>query len=193
MALTRKLLKGMGLSEEQIDSVCDAHSETLEGMKERIRTLEEEAGKLKAVQKELDELRGGKDYKAELERVKKEFDAYRAEVGAKETASKVRAAYRELLRAANVDGKRIDAILRATDMKDMKLDGEGKLENADKLTEAIKAEWSDFIVTGKTRGADVKTPPTGGKVTRTRDEIMAIKDDKERQEAIAENHELFGF
>ena len=43
------------------------------------------------------------------------------------------------------------------------------------------------------KGADVAKPPQTGKATKTKDEIMAIEDDNERQAAIAENHELFGF
>ena len=57
MALTRKLLKGMGLTEEQIDSVIDAHTETVDGLKTQIQTLKDDAGKLKDVQKELDDLK----------------------------------------------------------------------------------------------------------------------------------------
>ena len=35
-------------------------------------------------------------------------------------------------------------------------------------------------------------PPGGGGTGKTRDEIMAIKDTAERQQAIADNPELFG-
>ena len=39
----------------------------------------------------------------------------------------------------------------------------------------------------------VEKPPQTGKVTKTKEEIYAIKDTAQRQKAIAENHELFGF
>jgi len=193
MALKRELLKGMGLTDEQQTAIIDAHIETVDGLKEKITKLEAEAGKAKELQKELDAMKSGTDWKAEHDKLKKDFDEYKKTTEAKETATKVKAAYRGLLKDANVDEKRFDAILRATDLSGMKLDKDGKLENADKLTEAIKADWSDFVVTARTRGADIKTPPTGGKATRTKEEIMAIKDTGERQQAIAENHELFGF
>ena len=38
MALTRKLLKGMGLTEEQVDTIIEAHSETVEGLKKQAET-----------------------------------------------------------------------------------------------------------------------------------------------------------
>ena len=31
MALTRKLLKGMGLTDEQVDTIIEAHSDTVDG------------------------------------------------------------------------------------------------------------------------------------------------------------------
>ena len=43
------------------------------------------------------------------------------------------------------------------------------------------------------KGAKVDNPPKTGKATKTKEEIMAIKDTAERQAAIAENHEAFGF
>ena len=33
MALTRKLLKGMGLTEEQMDTIIEAHTDTVDGLK----------------------------------------------------------------------------------------------------------------------------------------------------------------
>ena len=44
-------------------------------------------------------------------------------------------------------------------MKSLKLDADGKLENADELTNTIKTEWADFIATEKKEGVDVPTPP----------------------------------
>lgn len=33
MALTRKLLKGMGLTDEQVDTIIEAHTDTVDGLK----------------------------------------------------------------------------------------------------------------------------------------------------------------
>lgn len=193
MALTRKYLKSIGLTDEQIDGIVEANEDTITGLKDRIEKAEERARAADELQKQLDALKGGKDWKAEHDKLKKEYDDYKADVGAKETARNVKAAYRQLLKDANIDEKRIDTILRASadQLKDMKLTADGKLEDADKLTEAIKQDWGDFVVTTRTRGAKVDTPPAGGKTARTREEIMAIKDTAERQKAISENMEVF--
>ena len=67
MALTRKALKAMGLTEEQVDSIIEAHTETIDGLKDQIKTYRADAERLESVQKELDALKGGEDYKAKYE------------------------------------------------------------------------------------------------------------------------------
>lgn len=36
MALTRKMLKAMGIEDEKIDQIIDAHTETVEGLKDQV-------------------------------------------------------------------------------------------------------------------------------------------------------------
>ena len=99
--------------------------------------------------------------------------------------------YRELLRGAGVDEKRIGAILRVTDLDGMTV-RDGRLEEEERLTADIRREGADFIGVTKTRGALVETPPAAGRPARTRAEIEAIRDGGERRRAIAENAALFG-
>ena len=193
MALKRSMLTGMGLTEEQVTAIIEGHDETVRGLKEQIDSLKDKAGKADDLQKQLDDLKNGKDWKAEHDKVKKELDDYRAEVGRKESDAKIRAAYKKLLKDEGIHPDLHDTILAGTDRAAMKLDAEGKLEGEDKLREGIRDRYKSFVVKTEKKGVNPANPPTGGKTTRTRDEIMAIKDTKERQEAIAENHEMFGF
>lgn len=195
MAMGRKLLKSMGLTDEQIDSVVEAHEETIKGLKEERDQLKEAAGKLKDVQKELNDLKGGKDWKAEHDKVKKELDDYRAEQQGKELSAKKRAAYKALCEKGKIDPKRIETVLKADrdKIEALELDDKGEAKDADKLTEDIKADWSDFVLTTVKKGVNnAKPPKTEGGGAMTKEEIMAIKDTAQRQAAIAENHELFG-
>ena len=61
MALTRKLLKGMGLTDEQVDTIIEAHTDTVDGLKEQVKTYKADAEKLPNVQKELDDLKAAGD------------------------------------------------------------------------------------------------------------------------------------
>ena len=61
MALTRKSLKAMGLTDEQVDSIIEMHSETVDGLKEQVKTYKADAEKLPSVQKEVDGLKAAGD------------------------------------------------------------------------------------------------------------------------------------
>ena len=198
MALTRKMLKAMGIEEEKIDQIIDAHTETVDALKADRDKFKEDAERLPSVQKELNDLKaateGGDSLKVKYDAIKDEFDKYKKDVELKETRGKKETAYRALLKDAGVSEKRLDAVLKVTNLDKLKIDKDGNLEDADTLKTSIKEEWADFIVSTGTIGASTATPPAGGgKASKTKEEIMAIKDTTERQKAIAENHELFGF
>ena len=53
MALTRKLLKGMGLTEEQVDTIIDAHTETVDGLKEDLKQAKKDAEEADDLRKQL--------------------------------------------------------------------------------------------------------------------------------------------
>lgn len=192
MALTRKMLSGMGLTSEQVDAIIDEHTSVTQGLIADRDKYKADAEKLPGVQKQLDDLqKGDNDWKQKYEKEHSDFEAYKKDVDSKETAAKVREAYQKLLENAGVATKHIKTVLRATDFSSMKLDKDGNLEGAEKLTEGIKSEWEDFISTTSERGTGVQNPPTNGGKAKTKEEILAIKDTTERQQAMAENIELF--
>lgn len=200
MSLTRKFLSAFGIEEDKVDEIIKAHTETVDALKEQRDAYKADAEKLPAVQKELDDLKaaaekGDKDpYKVKYEALKEDFDKFKSEQKEKETHAKKESAYRALLEEAGISEKRIASVLKVSDVDAIEFAEDGKVKDADTLKASIKKEWEDFIVTKDTQGAPTATPPAGsGKTYKSKDEIMAIKDVKERQDAIAENHELFGF
>lgn len=198
MGFSRKMLKAMNIEEDKIEQIIDAHSETVDALKADRDAYKEDAGKLAAVQKELDELKakGDDGYKAKYEAEKAAHDALKADIAAKETKKAKTDAYRELLKGANIDEKRIATILRAEapTIDKIELDADGKIKNAEQYTESIKSDWADFIVTQSAKGTNTATPPANGgaATTKTKEDILKIKDAGERQKAIAENPALFG-
>lgn len=165
MALTRRMLKAMGIEEEKVEEIITAHTDTVNALKEERDQYKEAADELPNVQKELNEAKKklaegeNDDYETKYNELKKEFDTYKGDVEAKETHAKKTTAYREQLKAAGVSDKRIDAILKVSPIDDIKFGEDGKVEDADKLQESIKEEWADFIVKEDTKGARVETPP----------------------------------
>lgn len=197
MALTRKMLKAMGIEDEKVEQIIEAHTETVTALKDERDAFKADAEKLPAVQKELDELKATDKedtYKVKYEALKEEFDSFKEEQSEKELRVKKEQAYKVLLQEAGVSEKRVDAVLKVSDIDSLEFNEDGSVKDADNLKKGIETEWEDFIVRKETQGTQTPTPPQGsGKVYKTKEEIMSIKDTRERQQAISENHELFGF
>lgn len=194
MSLTRKMLKGMGLTEEQVDSIIEEHTAVTDALKEQVNQYKKDAEGYQTAKKELEDLKsGGDDWKEKYEAEHKAFEEFKQETEASAERAKVQDAYRALLKAQNVSEKRIDKIIKLTDLDALKLTKEGRIANEEKVAEDIRNEWSDFIVSQSDRGTDVDTPPASSGKSMTKEQIMAIKDPSKRQQAISENLELFGY
>ena len=166
MALTRKLLKGMGLTDEQVDTIIEAHTDTVDGLKKDIEKYKGDAEKLPGVQRELDDLKTAGDggYKEKYEKEHRAFEDFKTAQTAKETRQAKESAYRELLKAAGVSEKRIPAVLKVTDLDGIEMDGD-KIKDADKHTQTVKTEWADFVESTNTTGANTTTPPANNQTT----------------------------
>lgn len=192
MALTRSFLKGMSLTDEQISAIIDAHIESTDALKKQRDDYKADAEKLTTVQKELDTLKGGKDWKAEFDKEHQAFEAYKADVAGKEMLAAKQAAYRKLLTAENIPEKFHDRIIKMTDFSGIEMDGETIKDEAGQRDNITK-EWGEYKGTVETHGATVETPPSTGNTPLTRADIFK-KDEKghylmstaERQRAIAE-------
>ena len=197
MALTRKFLSAMGIEDDKVDEIIAAHTDTVNALKEQRDNYKEDAEKLPAIQKKLDELEAQNDkedpYKEKYEKLQVEFDTFKESVENEKIKAEKNKAYRELIKQAGVSEKRINAIMKVTNIDNVELDEKGEIKDADKITENIKKEWSDFIVTESQKGADTTTPPTStGGTTMTKEEIRSIKDPQARQKAMLDNASLFG-
>lgn len=198
MALTRKYLKEIGIESEKIDLIIEAHTDTVDALKDERDKYKENADKVKGLEKELEQAKANaqtdSEWKEKFEKVNADFESYKSEQETKATKNAIKDAYRKLLKDAGVSEKRIDTVLKVTDLDSMSLDEEGKLNDSDKLTESIKNDWSDFITVQHEQGAKTTTPPSndGGKNTMTKAEILGIKDTALRQKAISENPQAFG-
>lgn len=195
----------LGIDSDKIDEIIEAHVETVNALKAELDEVKGNADTLEKVTKERDkikaelaELKDSQDenntYKDKYDALKDEYDEYKKGIADKETKANKRQAYKALLKEVGISDKRIDAVMKVADMSKIELDKDGAIKDAESVKEQIKTDWDDFIVKESTKGADTKKPPknegSGGAMTK--DEILAIKDTAERQQAIAENHELFG-
>ena len=161
MALSRKLLKGMGLTDEQVDTIIEAHTDTVDGLKADVSKYKTDAEKLSEVQKELDELKakGDDGWKEKHDKLKEEFDKYKTDVQAKETKAAKEAAYKAILKDANLSEKGIEKAVKYAEWDKIELGEDGKLKGANDHIKAAREEWAEYVTTTTTTGAKTSTPP----------------------------------
>lgn len=197
MALTHKFLSSLGIDADKIDTIIDAHKESIDALRDQRDSYKADAEKLAEVQKELDKLKDadGTQFKTKYEQEHAAFEEYKRDVSAKELRAKKETAYREILKDANLSDDGIKKALKYAEWDKIDLDDDGKIKESKNHIKTAQEEWSAYVVKESTSGATVSKPPTGsaGKSFKSKEEIMAIKDITERQKAISENHELFGF
>lgn len=159
MALTRKMLKAFGIEDEKVDEIIEAHVESVEALKRQRDEYKAEAEKVPGLQKQLDGMGDPDELRAKLDAEHEAFEKYRAEVEAGKAEAEKRVLYRKLLEQVGVDPKRVDSVLRVSDLSGVSVK-DGALDGADALAEKAKADWADFIAVETTKGANVAKPPT---------------------------------
>lgn len=195
MAFTRKFLKNMGLTDEQVDTVIDAHTEVVDALKKERDGYKESADKLEAVTKERDELKAGGDYKDKYEKEHKAFEEYKSGITAREVRTAKEKAVKAYFESKSITGGNLDIAMRGAskEIDAVELDGE-KIKDTKALDDLVNGTFKGLVVTSQTVGTKTPTPITssGGKMTR---EDIFKRDDKghyllttaERQKALAEN------
>ncbi len=193
MALTRKLLKGMGLTDEQVDTIIEAHTDTVDGLKADISRYKTDAEKLPGVQKQLDDLKavGDGGYQDKYEKEHKAFEDFKAGVTAKESKAAKEKAVRAYFESKNITGANLDLALRGCgeEMAALELDGE-KIKDTKSLDALVDGTYKGLVSKPAIR-VDMGGRLNEGGKPMTKDEIMQITDRAERRAAIAANMDLF--
>ena len=197
MALTRKLLKGMGLTDEQVDTIIEAHTDTVDGLKSDISKYKADAEKLPNVQKELDDLKakGDDGWKDKHDKVKKDFDDYKNGVESEKSKAAKEKAARAYFEGKNIIGKSLELAMRASaaEIAGLELDGE-KIKDTAVLDGLVAGDLAALVGSTTVRGNNTANPPAnnGSGSVKTKDDILKIRDGVERRKAMAENPHLFG-
>lgn len=200
MALTRKFLKAMGIEEEKMEQIIEAHTETVNGLKDDLARAQADAKALSGIQKELDEakeaLKAAKDggWKEKHDQVKKEFDDYKAGVTAKEAKAAKEAAARAYYQGKQITGRALEVAMRGSgaEIEALELDEDGKIKDTKALDALVAGDFSGLVSATTTTGAATATPPVGSGGSMTKADIYK-RDDKgryvmdatERQNALA--------
>lgn len=162
MALTRKSLKAMGLTDEQVDSIIEMHSETVDGLKEQVKTYKADAEKLPNVQKELDGLKSAGDggFKEKFEKEHSDFENFKKTIKEKETKAAKESAAKAFFESKGITGNSLEIAMRGSsaEIAALELDGE-KIKDSSALDALVNGTFKALVSTTTTKGANIPNPP----------------------------------
>ena len=162
MALTRKSLKAMGLTDEQVDSIIEMHSETVDGLKEQVNTYKADAEKLPNVQKELDDLKAAGDggFKEKFEKEHSDFENFKKTIQEKETKAAKESAAKAFFESKGISGNSLEIAMRGSsaEIAALDLDGE-KIKDSSALDALVNGTFKALVSTTTTKGANIPNPP----------------------------------
>jgi len=203
MALTRKALKAMGLTEEQVESIIEAHAETVDGLMNELKTAKASAEKLEtvkeelsAVKKELNELKAAGDggFEKKYNDIKAEYEKYKGDVTAKEEKAAKEAAARAYFEGKNITGKNLEIAMRGArdEIGAIKLK-DGAIVDTKALDALVEGDYAGLVVTTSKAGANTATPPSGKGSAISREDIYKrdasgrfVYDAPKRQEMLSQ-------
>ena len=204
MALKRSALKAMGLTDEQIESVIEMHTDTVTGLKDKLDAAEsgkESSDKLKA---DYDKLKADYDaikqtiaenekYKEQYESTKAEYEKFKTDTETKAAKATADATFTKWLRENGYTEKGAAKIVKYGGFTP-EFNKDGTIKNVDKLAESVYAEWSEYQPKEHVEGAKTETPPanTGGQSGKTWNDIDKIENTEQRQAAMLENIKSLG-
>lgn len=171
MALTRKLLKSFALEESVVDSIIEAHAETVDGLKAQIAEAAKTAESMQAVTRERDELKNQlvalQKAGGDAAKIQKDFDDYKAAIEVEKTNAKKQTAMRALLKDS-VGIKRekaLDLIMAAEKLDGYELGENDQFKDSESIIAAMKEKHADWIGEVKDEGIPPLNPPGGGTKT----------------------------
>lgn len=188
MALTRKMLKALGLSEESIDTIIDAHVETVNVLTKERDDFKAKAETLDDVIKERDTYKAQAEKSGDAAKVQADFDAYKQKVEGEKTLTAKRTALLAAAEQAGVSREQFrNAIAKAWDLDTLELDENGAAKDMDGLKAAIQKDYADFIGKPGTDPVPPANPPAGGGKNYSKADIenMSIEEINKNWEAIS--------
>ena len=194
----RKIVKDADMTdEEKLTAVMDLLHSEVDDLKEEQDDLKEQLKKAQADLKDAQKNGGGDDseWKKKYESERDAFKKFKDDQTAKDSRAAKEAAYKKLLEESKVSAKTIDNVLKVTNFEEIELDDKGQIKDAAEVKKKIESDWSGFIESTQTKGANVKNPPANDGVTGTyTSRAEARKDVKSTAEMIKrirENQQLY--
>ena len=152
----------MGLTDEQVDTIIEAHTDTVDGLKADVSKYKSDAEKLAGVEKELNDLKamGDGGYKDKYEKEHKAFEDYKADITAKESKAAKEKAVRAYFESKNITGSNLDLAMRGCgeEMAALEMDGD-KIKDTKSLDALVDGTYKGLVSNTQVKGANPANPP----------------------------------
>ena len=197
----------MGLTDEQIDSVIEMHTDTVSGLKDKLEAAENNSKDVEKLTAEIEKYKNelekanksiteSEKLKEQYENTKSEYEKYKGEIAAKEMKTAKEKAVREYFKSKGINDDNMSIAMRGSrsEIDAMELDEKGKIKDTKVFDELIKGDYAKLISHTEVKGVQTQVPPPNAtnKKVMTWEDIDKIKDVKERQQAMYENREALG-
>ena len=173
-----RAIVGEACNDEIENKLIALHLGVVDPLKDDVARYKADADKLLDVQRELDDLKaaGGEDYKQKYEDEHTALENLKQSIADEKALAEKSSLYRLLLQESGIDPKRIDAVLRVSDLTKVEVK-DGSIVDSKALAESIKTEWADFVVKPGAKGDKPDTPPAdGGEMTKEAFDTMSLSD-----------------
>ena len=153
---------GDACTEEIENRLVALHLGVVDPLKDDLTKYKADAEKLTCVQKELDDLKAAGDggYKEKYEKEHSDFEAFKADIAAKESKASKEKAVRAYFESKNITGSNLDLAMRGCgeEMAALVMDGD-KIKDTTSLDALIDGAYKSLVYTEHVQGANPATPP----------------------------------
>ena len=153
---------GEACTEEIENRLVALHLGVVDPLKDDLTKYKADAEKLPGVQKELDDLKAAGDggYKDKYEKEHSAFEAFKADITAKESKAAKEKAVRAYFESKNITGSNLDLAMRGCgeEMAALVMDGD-KIKDTTSLDALIDGAYKSLVYTEHVQGANPATPP----------------------------------
>ena len=190
--MKREFLRGLGVADEHIQQILDEHHDALKQYKDKAESSESLQAELDTAKEELknrdtqisqleQSVGSNEELQNELEKYKQANSEFENKLKQTQLNNAIKV---EAMKQGVVDS---DAFIKLIDTSSISQKDDGTIEGLDTLFESTK-DTMPYMFTQQRVGT---TPPEGSNPALSKQDIMSIKDPRERQQKIKENINLF--
>ena len=174
--LTRKLCKALGLTDEQTESIIEAHVEVTDKLKadvEALKATSTDVEKLKSdYQSAKEQLKEYEKLKTDNEKLKADFESYKSTAESERKKAAQNSSYKKWLMQQGHSADSADKIIRI-DSRRPKFNEENQVDDSDgAFAKEINADWHVEPNKKWSEGANTPNPPanngSGAGISRAR-------------------------